>query len=180
MKRLILCIVLSAILLLTSFINVEKTKPLSSTKFDVVLQKSYNLEEEFIAIVSYGTTKSIDEKAVYDPNAAILQVHYLDDKENDDIFNGVELYRVDNFLSKENEVSFKKSCGNKISIVYNQQTSVSIPKEYLNKDNGIICFSFICFSLDSDGNINPNSSYDGLNLYFEYVIKDNKILFSKL
>ena len=136
----------------------------------MTLKNSYNLEEEFTATVSYGTTISIDDNFEYEPNAAILQVHYLDEKENYDIFNGVELYRVNNFLSKENEVSFKKSCGNKLRIVYNQETYVSIPKEYLNKDKGIICFSFICFSLDFEGNINPNASYDGLNLYFEYMI----------
>lgn len=180
MKRIIICLFLVVILLLTSFTNQTKTKPLPSTKCEINIANSFSLDEEITIEIKYGTTATIETNIIENHNAAFLKVHYLEKREDLDIFEGIELLRIDNFLSKENEAFYKTSCTGKNKIIFNKEVTLLLPKEYLNTPNGIICFSFICFSLDTLGNINPNGGYDGVNIYFEYKIQEEIISFKKL
>ena len=180
MKRIIICLFLGVILLLTSFTDQPKTKPLPSTKCEIYIAESQSLDEELMIRVNYGTTIVTEPTTNHEPNTALLKVHYLEKKEDLDIFEGIELLRVDNFLSKENEVSYKTNCTGKSKIVFNKEVTLSVPKEDLNRNSGIICFSFICYHLDTLGNINPNGGYDGVNIYFQYQIQNEIITFKCL
>ena len=80
MKRIIICLFLGVILLLTSFTNQPKAKPLPSTKCEIYITESQSLDEELMIRVNYGTTIVTEPTTNHEPNTALLKVHYLDKK----------------------------------------------------------------------------------------------------